>query len=260
MVKIEMPDTTLLISDLHLCSARPEITQLFLNFLRRRARGAKALYILGDLFEYWIGDEVAEQEEFSPVIQGLRELTASGTPVYILYGNRDFLMGERFEQLTGCQILPDPTRLDLYGAPTLLMHGDSLCLDDVDYMTFRKQVRDPIWQKNFLAKSVAERHAIARNFREISKNSAANKKPEIMDVNQNAVEAIMRQHHVHRLIHGHTHRPREHVFQLDGQTARRMVLGDWYEQGSVLRVNAEGWILESLPLAATKQADKLRKI
>ncbi|MBI3547390.1 MAG: UDP-2,3-diacylglucosamine diphosphatase, partial [Gammaproteobacteria bacterium] len=250
----------LFISDLHLCGARPAITQLFLDFLRQRARNAKALYILGDLFEYWIGDEAAEQSEFRPIIQGLRELTAGGTPVYILYGNRDFLMGQTFEKLTGCQLLADPTLLDLYGVPTLLMHGDSLCIDDSKYMDFRRQVRDPAWQKNFLSKPVAERDAIARNIREISKNSAADKKPEIMDVNQQAVASIMRQHQVHHLIHGHTHRPREHVFELDGQTARRIVLGDWYEQGSVLRVNADGWVLESLPLAGVKQSDKLRKV
>jgi len=249
-----MPESTLFISDLHLCGARPAITGLFLEFLQRRARTARALYILGDLFEYWIGDEAVEQAEFRPIIDGLRQLTAGGTPVFVMHGNRDFLMGSRFEQACGCPLLADPTRLDLHGVPTLLMHGDSLCTDDVEYMQFRVQVRNPAWQQQFLAKPVAEREAIVRNYREISKASTAAKKPEIMDTNQMAVEAVMREHRVHRMIHGHTHRPREHVFTLDGQPARRMVLGDWYEQGSVLRVDDHGWQLESLPLAHTDAA------
>ncbi|HYA37190.1 MAG TPA: UDP-2,3-diacylglucosamine diphosphatase [Candidatus Methylomirabilis sp.] len=246
-----MPESTLFISDLHLCGARPAITGLFLEFLQRRARAARALYILGDLFEYWIGDEAVEQPEFRPIIDGLRQLTGGGTPVFVMRGNRDFLMGSRFERASGCRLLADPTRIDLHGIPTLMMHGDSLCTDDVEYMQFRMQVRDPAWQKAFLAKPVAEREAIVRNYREISKISTATKKPEIMDANLRAVEAVMREHRVRRMIHGHTHRPREHVFDLDGQTARRMVLGDWYEQGSVLRVDDQGWQLESLPLAHT---------
>ena len=243
-----MPAITLFISDLHLCGARPAITGLFLDFLRRRARGANALYILGDLFEYWIGDEAVEQEEFHAIVRGLRELTAGGTPVSVMHGNRDFLMADGFETATGCRLLADPARIDLHGTPTLLMHGDSLCIDDVEYMSFRAQVRNAAWQREFLARPVAERDRIVRDFREISKNSTASKKPEIMDVNQKAVEAIMREHGVQRLIHGHTHRPMEHVFDLDGRPARRMVLGDWYEQGSVLSVDAQGWVLESLPL------------
>jgi UDP-2,3-diacylglucosamine hydrolase len=243
-----MPATTLFISDLHLCGARPAITGLFLDFLRHRARSADALYILGDLFEYWIGDEAVEQEEFHAIVRGLRELTAGGTPVSVMHGNRDFLMAHGFETATGCRLLADPARIDLHGTPTLLMHGDSLCTDDVEYMAFRAQVRNAAWQREFLARPVAERDRIVRDFREISKNSTASKKPEIMDVNQKAVEAIMREHGVRRLIHGHTHRPMEHVFDLDGRPARRMVLGDWYEQGSVLSVDAQGWVLESLPL------------
>jgi UDP-2,3-diacylglucosamine hydrolase len=243
-----MPETTLFISDLHLCGARPAITGLFLDFLQQRARTADALYILGDLFEYWIGDEAVEQEEFRPIIRGLHELTSSGTPVFVMHGNRDFLMSHGFEKASGCRLLADPARIDLYGTPTLLMHGDTLCIDDIEYMNFRAQVRGTAWQKEFLAKSVAERDRIVHDFREISKNSTAEKNPEIMDVNHKAVESVMRQHRVQRLIHGHTHRPQEHLFNLDGQPARRMVLGDWYDQGSVLRVDARGWVLESLPL------------
>ncbi len=255
-----MPGTTLFISDLHLCGARPAITGLFLDFLHRRARASDALYILGDLFEYWIGDEAVEQEEFRSIIRGLRELTASGTPVFVMHGNRDFLMGDGFENATGGRLLEDPAHIDLYGTPTLLMHGDSLCTDDTEYMTFRAQVRNPAWQKEFLGKSVAERDRIVHDFREISKNSTAAKKPEIMDVNQKAVESVMREHRVQRLIHGHTHRPKEHVFNLDGRPARRMVLGDWYEQGSVLQVDAQGWQLESLPLAHAEAKDEKLKL
>ena len=245
-----MPETTLFISDLHLCGARPAITGLFLDFLRRRARAARALYILGDLFEYWIGDEAVDQKEFQPAVAGLRELTDSGTPVFVMHGNRDFLMGHGFEKASGCRLLADPARIDLHGTPTLLMHGDTLCTDDVEYMRFRNTVRDASWQQEFLQKSVAERDRIVHEYREISKNSTAAKEPEIMDVNQRAVEAIMRAQRVQRLIHGHTHRPREHRFKLDGRPARRMVLGDWYEQGSVLRVDAHGWVLEGLPLTS----------
>lgn len=241
-------NTTLFISDLHLCGARPAITQLFLDFLEHRARHAAALYILGDLFEYWIGDAAIQEDEFRPIVAGLRTLTASGTPVYVMHGNRDFLMGPEFERATGSRLLPDPVRVDLHGIPTLLMHGDTLCTDDLEYMAFRRQVRDPAWQREFLAKAAAERHRIVRDLRERSRVSTAQKKPEIMDVNQQAVEAALRQHGVHRLIHGHTHRPREHRFNLDGLPAQRMVLGDWYEQGSVLRVEDGGWTLEGLPL------------
>ena len=253
-----MPGTTLFISDLHLCGARPAITGLFLDFLRRRARAPDALYILGDLFEYWIGDEAIEQEEFRSIIRGLRELTKNGTPVFVMHGNRDFLMGAGFEKASGGRLLKDPAHIDLYGTPTLLMHGDSLCTDDTEYMTFRAKVRSPAWQKKFLGKSVAERDRIVHDFREISKNSTSTKKPEIMDVNQKAVESVMREHYVQRLIHGHTHRPKEHVFNLDGRPARRMVLGDWYEQGSVLSVDARGWMLEGLPLGKTEKSEKMK--
>jgi len=241
---------TLFISDLHLCAERPAITALFLEFLATRARAADALYILGDLFEYWIGDEAAAQTEHRPVVRGLHELGAAGVPVYVMHGNRDFLMGEDFCRAAGCRLLPDPTRIDLYGTPTLLMHGDTLCTDDVDYLAFRKMVRNEEWQKEFLAKPVGERDAIGREYRAASKISTAGKRPEIMDVTQPAVDAIMRRYQVRHLIHGHTHRPAQHVFALDGARAQRFVLGDWYEQGSVLRCDANAWVLEGLALPA----------
>jgi UDP-2,3-diacylglucosamine hydrolase len=238
--------TTLFISDLHLSAERPAITALFLDFLRNRARSAEALYILGDLFEYWIGDDVASQPEYRPLIEGLRELTASGVPVYVMHGNRDFLLGAGFEQETGCRLIPDPTEISLYGEKTLLMHGDLLCTDDVAYLKFRTMVRNPDWVKMFLAKTIPERVAIVRDYREISKAATATKKPEIMDVNTGAVEGALREHGVRHLIHGHTHRPAQHQLSLDGQSVRRTVLGDWYDQGSVLRCDPDGCVLESL--------------
>ncbi len=251
-----MVGTTLFISDLHLSAERPAITALFLDFLKHDAFNADALYILGDLFEYWLGDEAASQPAHQPVMDGLRA-AATQIPIYVMHGNRDFLLGAGFERASGCRLIPDPTRIELYGTPVLLMHGDSLCTADTEHMAFRATVRDEKWQREFLARSVAEREAIAREYRAYSKMATAKKTPEIMDVTPEAVEASMRQHHVLRLIHGHTHRPREHALTLDGKTAKRVVLGDWYEQGSVLRVNAKGWSLEQLPLSATRHGSKV---
>jgi UDP-2,3-diacylglucosamine hydrolase len=238
--------STLFISDLHLSPERPAIAALFLRFLRDRARGAEALYILGDLFEYWIGDDAGRAPEVQPLLAALRALTQAGVPVYVMHGNRDFLLGPGFEQDSGCRLLPDPTVITLYGEPVLLMHGDTLCTDDVDYLKFRAMVRNPQWVQMFLAKSIPERIAMAREYREVSKAATTTKKPEIMDVNPAAVEAALRDHQVRHLIHGHTHRPAQHQFTLDGQTARRTVLGDWYDQGSVLTCEAGGCTLEAL--------------
>ncbi|MBI3898057.1 MAG: UDP-2,3-diacylglucosamine diphosphatase [Gammaproteobacteria bacterium] len=241
--------TTLFISDLHLTADRPKITALFLDFLKGEARTAEALYILGDFFEYWIGDEAVAQAEFQPIIDGLRALTASGVPTYFMHGNRDFLVGEGFERATGCRVIADPTVVDLYGTPVLLMHGDSLCTDDVEHQKFRAIVRDEQWQQAFLTKSVAERVAIARSYREMSREATSQKAAEIMDVTQTAVATALKQHNVRLLIHGHTHRPAVHTLDIDDAPARRIVLGDWYEQGSVLRCDANGCELSALPLA-----------
>jgi len=238
--------STLFISDLHLSPERPAITALFLEFLRGRARQAEALYILGDLFEYWIGDDVAGRPEVVPLIAALRELTDQGIPVYVMHGNRDFLLGPGFEQATGTRLLPDPSVISLYGTPVLLMHGDTLCTDDTDYLKFRAMVRNPQWVQAFLGKPMAERVAMVREYRELSKTATATKKPEIMDVNAGAVEAAFRQHGVRQMIHGHTHRPAQHRLEVDGRTVQRTVLGDWYEQGSVLTCTAEGCTLETL--------------
>ena len=251
--------STFFISDLHLCAERPAITELFADFLHARATEADALYILGDLFEYWIGDEATSRDDYRPVIASMRALCEAGTPIYVMHGNRDFLLGATFEQKSGAQLLSDPTLIDLYGTPVLLTHGDSLCTDDVEYQAFRKMVRSEAWQREYLAKSVAERDAISRHYRELSKNVSATKRPEIMDVNQDAVETTMRQHRVYDLIHGHTHRPAQHYFDLDGVRARRAVLGDWYEQGSVLCCAQNAWALQTLALVpAENQANPSR--
>jgi UDP-2,3-diacylglucosamine hydrolase len=224
---------TLFISDLHLDETRPQIVELFTLFLARDARGADALYILGDLFESWIGDD-DDAPLAARVADGLRALRDSGTPVYFMHGNRDFLLGERYAEHAEMTLLADPTVIDLAGERTLLMHGDTLCTDDIEYQKFRTLVRNPQWQRQFLAKPLAERRAFAAQARGESRKQTALKAAEIMDVNQAAVESAMRAHDVRRLIHGHTHRPATHRFDLGGPAAERIVLGDWYEQSSVL--------------------------
>ena len=249
--------TTLFISDLHLTAGRPHITDLFFEFLEHEARQARALYILGDFFEYWIGDDALDQAEYRPIAERLRAVVDAGTPVHVMRGNRDFLLGARFERESGCRLIEDPTMIDLYGTPVLLMHGDTLCTDDVDYLAFRKMTRAESWQRDFLAKSPRERDAIAQNNRELSRQATARKASEIMDVTQTAVAAVLREHGVRHLIHGHTHRPAEHVFDLDGAPATRTVLGDWYEHGSVLRVTVQGQRLERLALKQQAAARSL---
>lgn len=231
--------STLFISDLHLSNQRTEITQTFLYFLDNHAPTAEAIYILGDLFELWIGDDVSIPE-YQIILDGLARLTAQRVPVYVMHGNRDFLLGKEFEQKTGCKILDDPTIIDLYGTSTMLMHGDTLCTDDVDYQDFRRMVRNPDWQQGFLARTPQERLMMAQQYRTESKKQVKDKAPEIMDVNQQAVEKAMTESHVLHLIHGHTHRPAIHDFMLNGQHAQRIVLGDWYEQGSMLRCDGSG--------------------
>jgi len=239
---------TLFISDLHLTHQRPAVTELFLTFLAEQAASADALYILGDLFEYWIGDEALELDAVRPVIKSLNKLTAAGKPVYVMRGNRDVLLGAEFKKACGCQLLDDPTVIDLYGEATLISHGDYLCTDDVEHQKFRKMIHDPETQRNFLTKSIEEREIIIRTYREISVVSTAEKSPEIMDINQNAVEQAMSDHNVRQMIHGHTHRPAIHEFELNNKSCKRIVLGDWYDQGSVLRCDQNGCDLQGLAL------------
>ncbi len=233
----------LFISDLHLYKERPEITELFLEFLEHRAGEAEALYILGDLFEVWIGDDAVSSEN-RRIITALNRLSDRGTRVMFMHGNRDFLIGEDFARMSGCSLIPDSTVIKLNGEPTLLMHGDTLCTDDLEYQQFRARVRDPQIQRDFLSQPVAKRSDIVDHYRQESRERSRHKSTEIMDVNQDAVIKIMKQYQVRRLIHGHTHRPAIHSLKIDGQDAERIVLGDWYHQGSVLTVDESGFHLE----------------
>lgn len=230
--------STLFIADLHLSEERPNIIRLFQTFLKEEASHADALYILGDLFEAWLGDD-AVQPDMADVLADIRHLTGSGVPVYVMVGNRDFLLGAEFEKMTGCKLLPDPSIINLYGTDTLLMHGDTLCTDDVEYQAFRQQVRNPAWQQAVLAKPIEERIKIAREARAESRARTAEKSEDIMDVNAQAVEDTFREHGVSRMIHGHTHRPAVHEIMVDNKPVTRIVLGDWYAQASVLRVTAD---------------------
>lgn len=235
--------TTLFISDLHLDASRPEVTELFGRFLREEARGADALYILGDLFEAWVGDDDSS-EVGAYVAAHLREVADAGVPVYFIRGNRDFLVGDEYAQRAGFRILPDPAVVVLYGKPTLLMHGDLLCTDDVAYQQFRAQTRNPAWQAQFLAQPLAARLAFAAQARAASMGRQKEMKGDdraqfetITDVTPATVEATFARYGIDTLIHGHTHRPAIHDLNVGGRACQRIVLGDWYEQGSVLRVD-----------------------
>lgn len=239
---------TLFVSDLHLDPTRPITTTLFLDFLARQARQAEACYILGDLFEAWIGDD-DDTELGRVVVNALRSLADSGVPVYFLHGNRDFLIGPRFASESGIQLLPETEVIDLYGEPVLLLHGDTLCTDDVDYQAFRAQVRNPVWQARLLEQPLAQRRALAGQLRETSRQALQLKATDITDVNPAAVNQALRAHGVRRMIHGHTHRPAIHEWTLEKLPVRRAVLGDWYVQGSVLRCDEADWCLEPLALS-----------
>lgn len=246
------PVSILFISDLHLTGERPATNRLFLDFLESQASDAKALYILGDLFEVWLGDDLI-LPEYQPVIGALKRLTDSGVTVYVMHGNRDFLVGTEFEKLTGTKLVDDPAVIDLHGYPTLLMHGDTLCTDDLSYQQFRQMVRNPAWIADILGKSPEERIAIARDLREKSQEATSEKAETIMDVNPQTVEETFRNQKVEWLIHGHTHRPAIHELTIDGLPVRRMVLGDWDETGSVLVCTEEGCRLETVSLSDKKQ-------
>lgn len=238
---------TLFISDLHLCAERPDITATFLAFLHTQARQADALYILGDLFEVWIGDDASIVAHQS-IVDALKNLTDSGVPLHVMHGNRDFLMGSDFATASGGQLIAEPFIINLYGTPTLLMHGDVLCTDDVEYQRFRAQVRNPAWQQKILALTPQQRLALAQDYRRQSNEQSSQKSMEIMDVNPRAVENTLHEHGVSHMIHGHTHRPAVHDIQVDNKPARRTVLGDWHHQGSVLVCDNAGCKLSSLPL------------
>lgn len=231
---------SLFIADLHLSPERPAITQIFEEFLRHAAPKAEALYILGDLFEYWPGDDDLADPHHAAIVRALAELSRGGTAVFILPGNRDFLMGSLFFEAIHAHLLPDPTLIDLYGTPTLLMHGDTLCSDDTDYLAFRATVRDPAWQAAFLARPLASRKAEIEALRRRSEHDKQTKSAESMDVHPDAVAAILREHAYPRLIHGHTHRPARHLHRIDGHDCERWVLDSWHEHGSYLHCDAAG--------------------
>lgn len=229
---------TLFISDLHLDSARPAVIAALENFLRSNTN-ADALYILGDLFEVWVGDD--DDAPLAAEIAALfREFSDNGPRLMFMQGNRDFLLGSAFCESVGGTLLEDPTVIDLYGTPTLLMHGDSLCTDDIAYQQFRTLVRNPIWQHEFLSKTPQERLQVALQARDASAEHKGKQDMEIMDVNQGQVTGCFERHGVHRMIHGHTHRPATHNFEINNNALQRIVLGDWYTQGSVLRVQPDG--------------------
>ncbi|MGB5079234.1 MAG: UDP-2,3-diacylglucosamine diphosphatase [Burkholderiales bacterium] len=230
----------LLISDLHLCATRPEITRIFLEFLRGPARGTESMYVLGDLFEYWAGDDDLDDGFNASIVAGLVEYTGAGHALQIMHGNRDFLLGERFAQACNARLIDDPCPVDLCGTRTLLMHGDTLCTDDRDYQAFRAEVRSPVWKRNFLSLPLAQRKLQIEALRRRSESEKRRKTPELMDVSAQAVAAALREHRYPRLIHGHTHRPARHEHHLDGKTCERWVLADWYRVGSYLRCDEHG--------------------
>jgi UDP-2,3-diacylglucosamine hydrolase len=238
--------TTLFISDLHLEADRPDIGKQFLHFLETDAKEADDLYILGDLFEAWVGDDDPNTHYFT-IKRALRKLTDGGIPVYFMHGNRDFMVGKGFANETGVKILEDPYKVTMYGERTLLSHGDILCIDDVKYQRVRKMVRDPDWQAQMRAKPLKDRLRYAQEARRQSMEQTINMSLEITDVNQDEVARVMKKHNVDVLLHGHTHRPDIHTVDLGNRKAKRIVLGDWYTQGSVVRWDSRGPKLEAMP-------------
>lgn len=230
----------LFISDLHLCESRPHITKHFVDFLNSTARNAQALYILGDFFEYWAGDDVIEIGAHKEIIQALKHLSQS-TKIFLMHGNRDFLIGKKFAEASGSTLLADPSLLNIFGKSVLLSHGDALCTDDVDYQKFRNEVRSANWQNNFLNQPLEKRIAYIEQLRAKSEQEKSTKSMQIMDVNPTEVNQLLRQFNVPQLfIHGHTHRPKMHTHEIDRKICERWVLGDWYEQGSYLLLDESG--------------------
>ncbi len=238
--------STLLASDLHLDGSLPEAIAQFESFLSGPARAAEALYILGDLFESWVGDDDDDPDR-TRVCAALRTLTRAGVACHVCHGNRDFLMASGFEERTGCRILADPTIVEHYGERVLLTHGDALCVDDTAYQRLRSTVRSVAWQRRFMRLPLATRRLLADAARAGSRNHTGMMAAAIMDANQTAIVNVMRACQVRTMVHGHTHRPAVHEFTVDGVPARRLVLGAWYEHGSYLRWDEHGF--ESVALA-----------
>lgn len=229
----------LFISDLHLSEDHPETVAAFLAFLAGPAREARALYILGDLFEYWAGDDDGDAPLNRDIANALAATARAGTAIHFMPGNRDFLLGADYAARAGMDILPDPWLLQTGGSRLLLSHGDILCTDDAAYQAYRAQVRDPAWQAAFLARPLSERKALIDNLRRLSTAENARKSMEIMDVNADAVAALLRAHHYPTLIHGHTHRPAHHRIQIDGHACSRHVLADWHGSAPYLTFDGQ---------------------
>lgn len=238
-----MPET-LFVSDIHLDEKRSTVIDLFNQFLLKRALHADALYILGDLFEYWIGDD-APYQSYQSTFNALKKVSASNTPIYFLHGNRDFLIAESFARQTGIQLINEEHVISIHGQDILLMHGDTLCIDDIAYQRFRKKAHNKWLQWLALHLPISIRESLALRLRDTSTQATAEKPADIMDVNQSAVEAAMRRNNTKVLIHGHTHRPGIHDFEVASTTYKRAVLGDWYTQGSVISLTENGINLES---------------
>lgn len=228
------------ISDLHLTPERPGIVETFFAFVRDVAPQASALYVLGDLFEYWVGDDDLSDSFNAGIADALETLTRRGVTINLMQGNRDVVLGERFAKRCGGRLIADPALCDLHGTRTLLMHGDTLCTDDVEYMKFRAKARDPDYQAKFLEQPLAARKQQSQGMRAVSEVAKRGKAAEIMDVSLDTVAEVLRQHGYPRLIHGHTHRPARHVHRVDGHDCERWVLNAWYEQGGYLRCDASG--------------------
>lgn len=231
--------TILFVSDLHLEEQRPDISELFLNFLKKQSPYIQSLYILGDFFESWIGDDDCSNFNQS-IINALYHTTQKGLPIYFMHGNRDFLIGKKFLKASGCKLLPEEYVINLYGCPTLLMHGDTLCTEDKKYLQFRKKSRNWFYQKLILMKSLEKRRELAAKMRSASREHVRTTAQYIMDVTQAEVERVMQKQSVHHLIHGHTHREAMHQFELNGQQATRTVLGAWHQEGRVLVCEENG--------------------
>jgi len=232
--------TTLFISDLHLCDQQPDTTRSFLQFCQNQARDARALYILGDFFEYWLGDDALDKTA-SAAQTALRDLSEAGTEVFFMAGNRDFLLGQDYASSCGMTLLNEPHIIRLNDEPVLLVHGDAECTDDIPYQQIRKQFRDPNWQQQFLSMPIAKRIEFAQQAREASREHTQSSDQMIMDVNPQAIEALFEEHGVNTLIHGHTHRPAIH----EHGDKKRLVLGDWHHQISYLRFDDTGFSLYS---------------
>ncbi|MDB6144328.1 MAG: lpxH [Pseudomonas sp.] len=244
----------LLISDLHLEEQRPDITRAFLDLLDGRARGAEALYILGDFFEAWIGDDAMSPFQLS-ICQGLRTLSDSGTKIFLMHGNRDFMIGRAFCKAAGCTLLSDPSVVQLNGEPVLLMHGDSLCTRDEAYMRMRRYLRNPLTLFVLRHLPLRTRHKLARKLRNESRTQTKMKANDIVDVTPEEVPRIMAHYGVHTLIHGHTHRPAIHKLQVGDEPAKRIVLGDWDKQGWALQVDEQGFQLAAFDFVPVPVGD-----